>query len=444
MQAIDPTSSTRRRTCGRAGVQREAALAASSSTSTYVGPARPLPAAGAQHQPAAGRHAPRQPGREHRGARPYKGYGTIRLSENCRQLKYHSLQVSVDRRYTGGLKLGMAYTLGKSEDNASDKRDISRTPTTTRASGGRRASNRTHVLRFPLHLRPAVLRELRRTWSRTCRGGRCGQSFFQSRRSSAHGDDIAGVGDSNGADDRAGVGEAASGSRSTSSAIRANANGQFSGPARSIELRVQSAARSRRPANGTVRQRAAQPIYRPWRPDLGHRAASRTSTSRDSRRMQFRAEVFNFPNHPNLNSPNTDSTSANFGRILAKSSDSATSSWCEVLLLAPRSDHGEMRWLRPPHLSACPRLITPGARSHRRDPRRAEAGLVGYNHAHASCPDAAHRRRAPAAGASSPGARSPRARRRRKPRSIATSRPPIRASRGRSCASFPPKGPRRR
>ena len=35
---------------------------------------------------------------------------------------YNSLQISADRRYSNGFRLGVAYTLSKSEDNGSNKR----------------------------------------------------------------------------------------------------------------------------------------------------------------------------------------------------------------------------------------------------------------------------------------------------------------------------------
>src|SRR5690606_3881004 len=56
--------------------------------------------------------------------RPYRGYGVIRISENAGKSMYNSLQISADRRYTNGLKVGFAYTLSKSTDNASDKRNV--------------------------------------------------------------------------------------------------------------------------------------------------------------------------------------------------------------------------------------------------------------------------------------------------------------------------------
>ena len=37
-----------------------------------------------------------------------------------------------------------------------------------------------------------------------------------------------------------------------------------------------------------------------------------------TRKVQFRTEIFNFPNHANLSGPNTDITNPNFGRIISK------------------------------------------------------------------------------------------------------------------------------
>ena len=88
-------------------------------------PPRPLPAARAQHQPAAGRARCRRiPASTSPRCGRTQGYGAIRLSENAGRSIYNSLQISADRRYSNGLKVGVAYTLGKSEDNGSDKRNV--------------------------------------------------------------------------------------------------------------------------------------------------------------------------------------------------------------------------------------------------------------------------------------------------------------------------------
>ena len=80
--------------------------------------------------------------------RPYKGYGAIRLSENAGHSIYNSLQVSADRRYSNGLKLGAAYTLSKSEDNASDKRNVVWNTFDDGAFWGPSNYDRRHVFNF--------------------------------------------------------------------------------------------------------------------------------------------------------------------------------------------------------------------------------------------------------------------------------------------------------
>jgi hypothetical protein len=59
--------------------------------------------------------------------RPYLGYGTIAFNENSAVSKYHALEVSLNRRFAGGLMLEGSYTwsksLGHPEGNPLDSRN---------------------------------------------------------------------------------------------------------------------------------------------------------------------------------------------------------------------------------------------------------------------------------------------------------------------------------
>ena len=56
--------------------------------------------------------------------RPYKGYGSIRQTDNVASSLYNALQLAWNRRFSGGLMFGVSYTLSKSMDDGSDRRDI--------------------------------------------------------------------------------------------------------------------------------------------------------------------------------------------------------------------------------------------------------------------------------------------------------------------------------
>lgn len=56
--------------------------------------------------------------------RPYKGYNSIRMTDNVANQKYNSFQLSANRRFSGGFAFGLAYTLAKSMDSGSAQRDI--------------------------------------------------------------------------------------------------------------------------------------------------------------------------------------------------------------------------------------------------------------------------------------------------------------------------------
>ncbi len=56
--------------------------------------------------------------------RPYKGYNSIRETDNVASSLYNSLQVAWNRRFSQGLLFGVAYTFSKSSDDGSNQRDI--------------------------------------------------------------------------------------------------------------------------------------------------------------------------------------------------------------------------------------------------------------------------------------------------------------------------------
>ena len=64
------------------------------------------------------------PGVNINALRPFLGFGSIRQTDNVASSRYHSLQVAWNRRFTGGLMFGVSYTLAKSEDDGSNQRDV--------------------------------------------------------------------------------------------------------------------------------------------------------------------------------------------------------------------------------------------------------------------------------------------------------------------------------
>jgi hypothetical protein len=56
--------------------------------------------------------------------RPYKGYNSIRSSQDVATSRYNALQVTWNRRLTNGLMFGLSYTYSKNMDDGSHYRDI--------------------------------------------------------------------------------------------------------------------------------------------------------------------------------------------------------------------------------------------------------------------------------------------------------------------------------
>ena len=64
------------------------------------------------------------PGVNINALRPFKGFGSIRETDNVANSIYNSLQVSWSRRFASDLQFGASYTLSKSMDNGSNQRDV--------------------------------------------------------------------------------------------------------------------------------------------------------------------------------------------------------------------------------------------------------------------------------------------------------------------------------
>jgi predicted heme/steroid binding protein len=64
------------------------------------------------------------PGLNLNALRPYKGFGSIRETDNVASSIYNSLQVAWNRRFSNTLQFGVSYTLSKSMDNGSNQRDV--------------------------------------------------------------------------------------------------------------------------------------------------------------------------------------------------------------------------------------------------------------------------------------------------------------------------------
>jgi hypothetical protein len=79
--------------------------------------------------------------------RPYRGFRSIAMIQPRYNSNYHSLQVSVQRRFTGDSQLGLAYTWAKNlTDNPSDRSNSPQNPFDIRSDYQRAALDRRHVL----------------------------------------------------------------------------------------------------------------------------------------------------------------------------------------------------------------------------------------------------------------------------------------------------------
>lgn len=258
--------------------------------------------------------------------RPYKGFGVIRATNNDANSMYNGFQIGLNKRFASGLGFGFAYTLSKSSDNGSSQRDVIPNSYDASTMWGPSAFDTRHVLVINYIYELPFFRDRSRLSGKLLGGWQIsGVTQFQTGRPVT-------IGANN---DYAGVGSVANLDSNPSNTIRTmqfwNINGdpklekEFGrGGQWFTTTNPDGSPIFTQPAPGTfatgfVRNRVYGPGLQNWNLGLFKAFAINEQTG-----FQFRAEAFNFINHPNGNveTLGLDPTNAStFGKLLGKNSE---------------------------------------------------------------------------------------------------------------------------
>ena len=251
------------------------------------------------------------PGVNVNALRPYKGFAAIQEEESVVNSMYKSLQVSWERRFAGGSSFGFSYTLSRSMDNSSNYRDIVPDTYNTSNLWGPSEYDVHHIaiINYIYALPFMKNNKWIGGWSIA------GTAQFQTGTP-------CGIGTNN---DFAGVGEYGSfgcGSEgqfwNLTSPVSIN-TGAYAGPTGNASSPKYFTVGVSQPTTGTfnltpgVRDSVYQPGIQDWNLSL-----FKTFKVNERAGFQFRAECYDFPNHPNLSGPNLNPTSSQFGEITGK------------------------------------------------------------------------------------------------------------------------------
>ncbi len=229
--------------------------------------------------------------------RPFEGLAAINYAEQSGRSNYNSLQVTMNRRFRSGFSVDAAYTFSKVLDNVQTPYNGYQfvwAPSTI---------DRTQALTFNYIYELPFLRS-----SHTTMGNLLGNWQISGVTAFRSGDPLSVV-DST---DNAGVGPG-----SASQPWNLVGSTAVSGAAGVNQLWFNPAAFAR-PAQGTFGNGALDLLRGPWFQNWDA-ALFKNFKIRERVDSQFRFEVFDFLNHPNLSDPLVTPTSGSFGKILAKS-----------------------------------------------------------------------------------------------------------------------------
>jgi hypothetical protein len=256
------------------------------------------------------------PGVNVNALRPYKGFAAIQEEESTVSSTYNSLQVSWTRAFKGGSSFGFTYTYSKSSDGGSNYRDIvPYTYNTSNLWGPSEYDTRHIAIINYIYDLPFFKGKTDMTGKLLGGWEIAGTAQFQTGTP-------CGIGTNN---DYAGVGEVGSfgcGSQGQFWVLNGSptiSTGAFAGPVTTPSSPKYFTANVTQPAAGTfnLQQGVRDSVYQPGLQDW-NLALLKAFKVNERSSFQFRAEAYDFINHPNLNGPNLTPTSSQFGMITSK------------------------------------------------------------------------------------------------------------------------------
>lgn len=256
--------------------------------------------------------------------RPYKGYNSIRETDNVASSRYNALQTQFNRRFSGGLLLGVSYTFSKTEDDGSNQRDI--IPDTYNAHNlwGPAEFDDRHIFIANFLYELPFLKGSSNLAGKLLGGWQI-SGLFQAQTGLpcgiGVGNDYAGVGQ----DGSFGCGNAGqfwvvNGDPKILGQMAHNGNSdpnQWFATTNPDGSKIFTA-----PPAGTfnlqngVRGLIYQPGFDNWNMGL-----FKKFTINERFNLQFRTEAYDVFNHPNWNGPGLNPTSGNFGKVTGKNND---------------------------------------------------------------------------------------------------------------------------
>ena len=272
------------------------------------------------------------PGISENYLRPYAGYGSIRQAQDVGSSRYNGLQIDVERRFSKGFLFGFAYTLSKSMDDGSDPKDIVANTYDRTTVWGPSNYDRRHVAVINTIYQLPFYKDTSR-WSGKLLGGWQLSAVVQFQTGTPFsvqtGDDFGGVGTGSGNGQGQGSRWIIAGSPSQTAQfanqdINGNAEQKFWYAFVSSTGALAKAGATPNvtpPAAGTFttqlsRNEFYNPGFQNW-----NGAIFKDFHVTEKQYLTFRAEGFNFLNHPNWSGANTDPTSKQFGQVTNKDSN---------------------------------------------------------------------------------------------------------------------------